>query len=55
MLFYALSGNPTLNISYGKVQEYLKKLNKSEYTIKDVSDVIINIRQSKLPRSRRDR
>jgi UDP-N-acetylmuramate dehydrogenase len=44
-----LSGNPTLNISYGKVQEYLKKLNKSEYTIKDVSDVIINIRQSKLP------
>jgi UDP-N-acetylmuramate dehydrogenase len=40
---------PVLNISYGKVQEYLKELNKNEYTIKDVSDVIIKIRQSKLP------
>lgn len=44
-----LSRNPVLNISYGKVQEYLKELNKHEYTIKDVSDVIIKIRQSKLP------
>lgn len=44
-----LSRNPVLNISYGQVQEYLKELNKNQYTIKDVSDVIIKIRQSKLP------
>jgi UDP-N-acetylmuramate dehydrogenase len=40
---------PILITSYGNVHERLKKLNKKEYTIKDVSEVIIEIRRSKLP------
>jgi UDP-N-acetylmuramate dehydrogenase len=40
---------PKLNTSYGKVKEYLDALKKKEYSIVDVSEAIIKIRQSKLP------
>lgn len=38
-----------INFSYGNLEEELKKLNKTEFTIKDVSDAVIKIRKSKLP------
>jgi len=44
-----LSKEPELNISYGTIQEELKKLGKTAFTIRDISDAIIRIRQSKLP------
>ena len=40
---------PILNISYGNIKEVLQKSRKNELTIRDVSDAIISIRQSKLP------
>jgi len=39
----------SLNISYGAIQETLEKNAISRPTIKDVSDAVIEIRQSKLP------
>lgn len=44
-----LTRHPILNIKYGNIQEALLKTGKEEYSIKDVSDAIIKIRQSKLP------
>lgn len=44
-----LSKNPTLNTSYGDIEKELKKLPHKPYTIKDISDAVISIRQSKLP------
>ncbi|MFZ0453136.1 MAG: UDP-N-acetylmuramate dehydrogenase, partial [Ignavibacteriaceae bacterium] len=44
-----LSKHPAINISYGTVEEELKKKNLDEITIKDVSEVICEIRKSKLP------
>ncbi len=44
-----LSKHPAINISYGTVEEELKKKNLNEITIKDVSEVICEIRKSKLP------
>ena len=44
-----LSKHPIINISYGTVEEELKKKNLDEMTIKDVSEVICEIRKSKLP------
>ena len=44
-----LSKHPVINISYGTVEEELKKKNLDEMTIKDVSEVICEIRRSKLP------
>ena len=44
-----LSKHPIINISYGTVEEELKKKNLDEITIKDVSEVICEIRRSKLP------
>ncbi len=40
---------PILITYYGNVQEKLNKLQKDDYTIRDVSDVIVEIRRSKLP------
>lgn len=40
---------PILNISYGNIKEVLQKSGKKELTIRDVSDAVISIRQSKLP------
>ena len=41
--------NHRLNTSYGAIQEELTKANIEEPTIKDISDVVIAIRSSKLP------
>jgi UDP-N-acetylmuramate dehydrogenase len=43
-----LSKNPTLNTSYGAVEDTIKKM-KLPLTIQSVSDAIISIRKSKLP------
>ncbi|GAB6281950.1 MAG: UDP-N-acetylmuramate dehydrogenase [Ignavibacterium sp.] len=40
---------PEINFNYGNVKDELMKLNKTDYTIKDVREVICNIRKSKLP------
>lgn len=44
-----LTKNPILNTSYGKIHEILSESDKENLTIRDVSDAIIKIRQSKLP------
>lgn len=44
-----LDKSPELNLNYGTIREELNKLNKSEITIKDVSNTICRIRKSKLP------
>lgn len=44
-----LSKHPVLNTSYGAIGTELEKLGKADYTIRDVSKVVIRIRQSKLP------
>jgi UDP-N-acetylmuramate dehydrogenase len=40
---------PELNLTYGAIHEVLKQNKIEEPTIKDVSDAVISIRQSKLP------
>lgn len=44
-----LSKNPKLNTSYGAIQDKLDENGISDPTIKDISDVVIEIRNSKLP------
>ncbi|HKI77915.1 MAG TPA: UDP-N-acetylmuramate dehydrogenase [Ignavibacteriaceae bacterium] len=44
-----LSKNPELNLEYGTIIEELKKLEITNPSVKDVSDVICKIRKSKLP------
>lgn len=44
-----LNKNPVPNISYGAVEEELKKQNLEKITIKDVSNAVCKIRMSKLP------
>jgi UDP-N-acetylmuramate dehydrogenase len=44
-----LSKHPVINISYGNVKSELDKLGYNHIGIKEVSDVITKIRQSKLP------
>ena len=44
-----LSKNPILNTSYGAIDSLLKQKSINNPTIKDVSSVVIEIRQSKLP------
>ncbi len=46
---FQLSKKPMLNTSYGAIQEVLSSNDISAPTIKDVSDAVISIRQSKLP------
>src|SRR5690554_1193107 len=46
---YKLSKKPKLNTSYGAIEEELKLRNITKPTIKNVSDAVIAIRQSKLP------
>lgn len=46
---FCLHKNPILNTSYGDIEKELKKLPHKEYSIKDVSNAVIAIRQSKLP------
>ncbi len=44
-----LNKHPIVNTSYGAIEEGLKKRNITEVTIKDVSEVVCDIRMSKLP------
>lgn len=44
-----LSKKPEINIEYGAIKNELEKLHPEKITIKDVSDVVIAIRKSKLP------
>ncbi|QDH80098.1 UDP-N-acetylmuramate dehydrogenase [Echinicola soli] len=48
---YKLNKKPTFNVSYGAIQSILeaKGLANGAYTLKDVSDAVIQIRQEKLP------
>src|SRR5690554_548793 len=46
---YKLSKQPKLNTSYGAINSELAKKGITQPSIKDVSDVVIAIRQSKLP------
>ncbi len=44
-----LNKNPEVNTSYGAIESTLGEMGVSKPTIKDVSDAVIQIRQSKLP------
>jgi len=44
-----LSKSPEINSSYGAIKQKLKEENISDPTIKDISDIVIAIRNSKLP------
>jgi UDP-N-acetylmuramate dehydrogenase len=44
-----LSKNPSINTSYGAIEQELEAMGISSPTIKEVSQAVINIRQSKLP------
>lgn len=44
-----LQKNPAINTGYGAIKTELAKLKKSDFNIRDVSNVVIMIRRSKLP------
>lgn len=46
---FKLSKNPKINTTYGAINDELTKMGISNPTIKNVSDAVIAIRQSKLP------
>ncbi len=46
---FALPKNAVLNTKYGAIEDSLKTLGKESFTIQDVSNAVIQIRQSKLP------
>jgi len=46
---YRLLKKPALHLEYGAIREELEKAGAAHPTIKDVSDAVIRIRQSKLP------
>lgn len=46
---YRLNKNPVFNISYGAIEEELKKMKVKELSVKSISDAVIRIRTSKLP------
>jgi len=48
-VIFRLRKNPHFNISYGAIEEELKKMQVEELSIKAISDAVINIRTSKLP------
>jgi UDP-N-acetylmuramate dehydrogenase len=41
--------NHLMNVSYGAIQDTLKQMNVSHYTLQSISDAVIQIRKSKLP------
>lgn len=44
-----LTKNPVLNIDYWAIKDEIAKLGKENLTIKDVSQIVCNVRRSKLP------
>lgn len=48
-VFLRLSRKPVFNISYGNLKETLHQMGVEELTLRDVSQAVINVRQSKLP------
>jgi len=48
-VYFKLQKNPSLKTTYGAIQEELEKLDKKDYSIADISEVVCRIRQSKLP------
>lgn len=48
-VFFKLSKKPVFNVSYGALKETLENMGVGELTLKNVSQAVINIRQSKLP------
>lgn len=46
---FQLSSEKELNTSYGAIRDILAEKNISEPTVRDIADVVITIRQSKLP------
>lgn len=46
---FQFSKNPTVNTSYGAINDTLKQRNIIQPSIKDISEAVIAIRQSKLP------
>lgn len=46
---FRLSKVPKLNLDYGAIRDVLQERNITQPSIKDVSDAVIHIRQSKLP------
>lgn len=46
---FRLQKKPVFNISYGAIEEELKKMKVENLSIKAISDAVINIRRSKLP------
>lgn len=46
---FTLNKYPVLNLEYGMIKDILEKSGISEPTIRDVSNAVISIRQSKLP------
>ena len=48
-VYFKLSKNASVNTQYGSIQQELDAMKITEPTLKDVSNAVINIRQSKLP------
>lgn len=48
-VFLRLSKKPVFNVSYGNLKETLENMGVGELTLKNVSQAVINVRQSKLP------
>ncbi|MEO9485166.1 MAG: UDP-N-acetylmuramate dehydrogenase [Ekhidna sp.] len=48
-VFFKLSKKPSFNVTYGAIKETLEEMGVGELTLKNVSQAVINIRQSKLP------
>jgi UDP-N-acetylmuramate dehydrogenase len=46
---FKLAKNPMFNINYGSIKSELAKMRKSDYSLSDVRDAVISIRNSKLP------
>jgi len=46
---FRLKKNPDFNISYGAIEEELKKMKVENLSVKAISDAVISIRTSKLP------
>jgi UDP-N-acetylmuramate dehydrogenase len=48
-VIFKLSKNPTVNVSYGAIEQVLEERKITSPSIKDVSEAIVSIRESKLP------